>query len=143
MSGRLTHWCGLVLLLATAGCGGQRLVSVSGKVTYHDKPVVYGTVLALCSTGITYNANIEPDGGYRFENIPQGQVQFAVISPEPIEFDASARRAGRGGGPTPAAVPTIDKSKWFAIPDEFGDPRRSNITTAVNEVGTVYNIQLR
>jgi hypothetical protein len=115
---------------------------VSGKVTYRDKLVTYGTVLALCSDGITRNANIEPDGSYRLEHIPIGEVKFAVISPEPPDPDVSARKTGRDG-PAPGSIPTIDKSKWFAIPEELGDPRRANVATDVNAVGIVYNIQLR
>lgn len=142
MALRSTHAGALIGLLAVAGCG-QQLGSVSGKVTFRDRVVVYGTVFALCSDGITRPTNIEPDGSYRFENLPTGQIQFAVISPEPAEVDLSARRAGRGGGPMPGSAPAIDKSKWFAIPEEFGDPRRSNVSFTLNAVGMVYNIQLR
>jgi hypothetical protein len=135
-------WCACAFaFVSNSGCS-QRLGSVSGKVTYRDRPVTYGTVLALCSDGLTRNANIEPDGSYRFENIPTGEVKFAVLSPEPADPDVSARKGGRDG-PASGSIPTIDKSKWFAIPEELGDPRRANAATVVNGVGIVYNIQLR
>jgi hypothetical protein len=130
---------GLVLL---AGCSAAK-GSLTGTVTYQGKPVIYGTVMALCSDGITRSANIDPDGSYRLDNLPPGEVNLAVVSPEPPEAAANERRGGRNAPAKAAPISAVDRSKWFKIPKEYSDPRLSGLTTAVSAGSSTFNLPLR
>lgn len=123
-----------------SGCSGGA-GSLSGTVRYQDKPVIYGTVMAQCSDGITRSANITPDGRYEFPSLPKGPVHLAVVSPEPPDLQAENRRAERSGG-KPAAMPTVDRSKWQALPAKFGDPRTSGQRTKVDSAAVMFDIAL-
>jgi len=112
-------------------------------VTFQGKPVVYGTVIAVCSDGITRNANIEPDGSYRLDNLPAGEVKLAVLSPEPYETSSGPRRGERSGPPKPAPNAALDRSKWFKIPEEYGDPRLSGLATRVTAGDSTFDLSLR
>jgi hypothetical protein len=99
--------------------------------------------MALCSDGITRSANIGPDGSYRLDNLPTGEVKLAVVSPEPPEAAANERRGERNAPAEVAPVPAFDRSKWIKIPKEYGDPRLSGLATAVSAGDSTFNLQLR
>ena len=69
-----------LLALATVGCGTG---DVSGKVTYKDKPVPFGTVLFEASDGTIKQGNIGSDGGYSIRGVTTGTARVAVNSPNP------------------------------------------------------------
>jgi hypothetical protein len=131
-----------LIFLFMAGCSAGS-GSLSGKVTYQEKTVIYGTVMAICSDGITRSANIAADGTYRIDNLPTGAVKLGVVSPEPPDPTVmSGRQSGRGGGAEPPAPQSVDRSKWFRIPDEFGDPRTSGQETQISVGANTFHIRL-
>src|SRR5207302_4939501 len=73
----------LVLLapLVAAGCGG--VGSVTGTVTFQNKPVASGTVVVVGSDMLPYHGNIEDDGTYTVPKVPTGFAKIAVFSPGP------------------------------------------------------------
>jgi hypothetical protein len=129
-------------LLVLAGCSAAK-GSLSGTVTFQGKPIVYGTVIAVCSDGISRSANIEPDGSYRLDNLPTGEVKLAVLSPEPYETPSSPRRGERSVPAKPAPNGAVDRSKWVKIPEEYGDPRLSGLATRVVAGHSTFDLPLR
>jgi hypothetical protein len=128
-------------LLFLAGCSAHK-GSLSGTVTFQGKPIVYGTVIAVCSDGISRSANIEPDGSYRFDSLPTGEVKLAVLSPEPYEPSSSIRRGERSGPAKSAPNGPVDHSKWVKIPEEYADPRISGLATRVTAGHSTSDLQL-
>src|SRR5436305_700153 len=97
--------------LALAGCGGGT-GTLTGKVTFQGKPVVFGTVTAQAADGTRRVGNIEPDGTYTVLAVPAGTMQPAVTCPEPPE-PAAKRPPPRPGSSEPPPPPqAIDRSKW-------------------------------
>jgi hypothetical protein len=134
--------CALALgAVFLAGCSAAK-GSLSGEVTYQGMPVVYGTVTAVGGDGITHSANIEPDGTYRLNNLPAGEVKLAVISPEPPDAAAIERHGERSGGKI-ANPGGLVRAKWLKIPGEYGDPRTSQLTTTVTANHSIFHLQLR
>lgn len=125
----------LMAALALAGCGGGE-TDVSGKVSYKGKPVVYGTVLLLDGTGAPKSGVIQPDGTFRVSGVRPGAVKVAVSSPRPPGAEPPRKQAGgRDDDDKPPpnvtpASPEVIKS-WFALPDKYGDPNKSELTADV------------
>jgi hypothetical protein len=132
------------VLVAAAGCSSR--ATVSGKVTYKGKPVVWGTVTAIASDGVQYAAQINPDGTYSIANVPTGPARFAVSSPNP---DGSARGgpaaakggAGDRGDGAEAGPPNPPPGAWFPIPDQYSDPARSGLTATIGSAPVDLNLE--
>jgi hypothetical protein len=130
----------LAVLAVLAGCGGGP-GTLSGKVLFRNKPVVYGTVMVVGADGITRSGNIEPDGTYTVADVPAGPVKIGVVSPEPPDPKKAARRDDRTHHGS-AALPPIDRSRWFRIPDKYGDLEHSGLTATVRSGATPFDIHL-
>ena len=110
----------LIVLAAAGGCGGP--ATITGKVTYQGRPVVYGSVIFLSADKTARSAVIQPDGSYTVENVPPGAVKIGVISRDPANSRAARRRRqssppgnppdGAGGGRmVPAAARNLKTPK--------------------------------
>src|SRR5262245_28898227 len=139
MSQRLVAVLSLGLSLAAAGCGGGT-GDLAGKVLYKDKPVVYGTVFAVGSDQQLRTAAIDPDGSYRLEKVPAGEVRLAVVSPDPAEVTVVGREGPKG---SKKGVPGVDRGKWFPIPDQYTTIDRSPLTVTVRRGLNEHNIDLK
>src|SRR5579871_6375698 len=82
---RSRSWRWLLAALAATACGCSREASVSGKVTYKDKPVTYGTVIVLGPEHKASSGAIQPDGSYTVEGLVPGEAQFGVVSRDPAK----------------------------------------------------------
>jgi hypothetical protein len=139
----------VALALAACGCNANT-TDVSGKVTFKGKPVVYGTVVIVGSDGTPKSGAIQPDGSYRVADVALGPAKVAVTSPRPPGGE-QARKQGRDSdgdvddkptpAPTPAAPPEVIKN-WFALPEKYGDPSRSELTAAVKR-GEPLDLELK
>jgi hypothetical protein len=131
--------------LAVAGCSGGE-GTLKGKVTYQGKPVIYGSVIAVGPDGLRQSAGLKEDGSYQFEKLRAGSYKLSVQSPEPRDRNSlpPEMRAPPGlpGGP-PANLKPIDKSKWMQLPDLYGDPDTSGITTTVKRGENQYDVELK
>lgn len=144
---RLTGRMGLVvgswLLLTLAGCGGRG--ELAGSVTYQDRKVVSGSVLVVGSDGLPHYSGIEPDGTYRVTDLPVGEVQIAVNSPDPgASAPDAALVAGKyeGEDPPPPAPP-VNRSNWFPLPERYGFPQTSGLIFELRRGPNTHDIRLK
>src|SRR5207237_3769142 len=113
------------LCVAGAACGCGRTATVTGKVTYKDRPVVYGSVILQNEDRTARSAAIQPDGSYTVENVPAGEVKIAVLSRDPTK----GRRGGDKAGDKKHVVkPPAD---WFPLPRHYEDPETSGLQLTV------------
>jgi hypothetical protein len=132
----------LAVGLFVVACGCSSKGTVSGKVNYRGKPVVWGTVTVIASDNVQYAAQITPEGTYSIPNVPTGPAKFAVSSPNP---DGTARGgpaaanggAGDRGSPGEGGPPNPPPGAWFALPEKYSDPLQSGLTGTVGASSTV------
>lgn len=67
-------------VLALVGCG-PATGSISGKVTYKDKPLTGGTVTFLTSDNKVKTAIIKTDGNYTIDKVAVGDAKIGVTPP--------------------------------------------------------------
>jgi hypothetical protein len=90
----------LGVVLLPAGC--QRTGTVSGKVTYNNKPLKGGTVSFITQTGTPKFTGIADDGSYTVTGVPVGPVKITV---DTSAFKTTTGRPQGGGPPAPRSAP--------------------------------------
>jgi hypothetical protein len=90
------------------GYAQSRERGLSGEVSSHGKPVVFGTITAMTADNRAFTAPIKPDGTYEIRGLPPGDVRISVSSPSPVpvvpqavlaaEQEAATRAAADGDG---------------------------------------------
>jgi hypothetical protein len=115
-----------VVALVAVGCQGKG--DVAGKVTYHGKTVVFGSVLFEASDGSLRQGNIGRDGRYSVSGVTTGDAKVAVSSRNPNSADFVTLQ--RDGGKKPPPRPDIPD--WFPIPDKYDAPYKSGLTYTIN-----------
>jgi hypothetical protein len=123
---------GVILVTTASGCGGP--ATVTGKVTYLDRPVTYGSVVFLSADKTARSTAIEPDGTYTVERAPRGTVAIAVISRNP----SKGRKAKSEGGDHAA-----DVKQWLPLPPKFEDPSTSGLGCMVDANRVHHDIELK
>jgi hypothetical protein len=130
-----------IALVGLAGCqSGSDTGTVTGKVTLDGQPVASGivTVLAKCG-GTPVTAIISPDGTYRVEKVPAGEILVGVVS---MSGDAGAvwedlKKRGQGGRPPPPVPRPVN-----LLPKRYADPGSSGLSVTVKGA-TVFDLALR
>lgn len=139
---RRTLYLTTVLFLgAMAGCN-SKVATVTGKVTFQGKPVVFGTVSIIGPDGMTQSGPIQPDGSFSVPGVGVGEGKVAVTSLKPPDGgDGKSKRGGRDAGgqddertikPEAAAPPEVIQN-WFPIPAKYGDHKQSGLTVPVGD----------
>src|SRR5262245_32141293 len=134
-------------LAAVGGCGKGRS-TVSGKVSYKGKSVVWGTVTLIASDNVQYVGDITPEGTYSVPNVPAGPVKVGVSSPKPGGVNRKPRAKGTAEftvdrTASPPDKPMPDPGKWFEIPLALADPTTSGLTGEVKSSSTTINLELK
>lgn len=144
---RLIRLAALPALLVLAGCG-EKTTDVTGKVSYKGKALVYGTVAVLDGSPAPKVGAIQPDGTFRVAGVRPGVHKVAVSSAAPPGSDAARKNVDRREADdertvaaAPPASPEVLKG-WFAIPDKYGDPAKSDLTADV-KVGVPLDLDLK
>ena len=132
--------------LAVAGCGNQT-GSVSGKISYHGKPVVTGSVVLVNEETLApFQDSIRPDGTYHIGNVPYGVYKVAVHSADPGRRPDISRpvpdNLTKKPKETELPSPRTSADKWFAIPERYRDWRLSDLCVTVSQSSTIFGIQL-
>jgi hypothetical protein len=114
-----------LLTLALVGCSrGPVIGQVSGKVTFHKKPVTEGTVTFINPTsGFVAEAKLDKDGSYVIQN-PEGGLavgDYLVMVTPPIYIDSSDPKEP----PSPTEKPAPN------IPDQYRNQGRTPLKAKV------------
>jgi hypothetical protein len=147
---RRTRYLTAVLLIGTlVGCNAK-VSTVTGKVTFQGKPIVFGTVSIIGPDGITRSGPIQPDGSFSVSDVGVGEGQVAVTSLKPPDgTDGKAKRGGRDapdqeeerGAKPEAAAPAEVIKNWFPIPAKYGDHKQSGLTIKVDGKPVTLDLQ--
>jgi hypothetical protein len=131
----------LAAFVGVVGCGAK-VATVSGKVTFQGKAVVFGTVSIIGPDGITKSGSINPDGSFTVSGVGVGEGKVAVTSLKPPDGTGGAKPKGGGRDagdderkpekPDPAAPPEVIKN-WFPIPSKYGDHKQSGLIVPVGD----------
>jgi hypothetical protein len=143
---RVAQFTLFVVILCTVGCGKSR-GTLSGTVKLGDKSVASGSVVVVAEDGIeTTQGTISPDGTYKVENVPFGQVKISVHSPDPgasplakITEQAKKKLESKGW----KAPEQVDNSKWFAIPENYNGAETSGITVKMDQSNKKFDIVMK
>jgi hypothetical protein len=137
---RLVAALGLgALLAAAAGCG-RAPVDVTGGVTYQGRAVEVGSVTLVGDDGRPVTVALE--GGRFAATVPAGPVRVGVSSYDPGVQLAALRR----DGPVPPEVEAeyaARRAKWFPVPPQYGDPRRSGLEFVAGSPGQAVELDLK
>ena len=143
---------GLLPVLLVAGCSGSG--TVSGKVSCRGETLGGGTVLFVAPGQKSVSSPISADGSYTISAIPTGTVKIAVETKTAQPLDEDARSKGMPSLPKDAQLPPgaaenpIYKSlgtkpgKYVWIPDDYGDPEKSNLSLEVTGGNQHHDIEL-
>src|SRR5262249_59053460 len=95
------------ILLAVCACGSET-ATVTGKVTFQDKPVTSGSVVFYGDNGQVDSGLLDAEGKYTIARAPVGVVKVAVLASK------TAGKGSKGGGPPPG--PPAGKGKGTTAP---------------------------
>jgi hypothetical protein len=124
------------MLFVVAGCGaGQG--NLSGTVTYKGKPLALGSVVIAGSDGAVKSGEINSDGAYEVKGITAGSIKITVSCPDPGAMQFHPRKKDS------KAPPPKDRSKWFAIPQDYNDFNKSGLTFKLKRGANSHNIDLK
>jgi hypothetical protein len=129
---------GALAVALVAGCEPS-VGTVTGKVTFGDKPVTEGMVSFISANGQTITTGIGPDGSYRAVQVPVGEVKVLVLPPPPSAEELQSRKVKekeRRTGPPP-----VPKSA-SPIPARYGDSLTSGLSLNVKAGMNPFDIPL-
>jgi len=120
---------GLLCLLFLAGCGGSsgpKMYSVTGKVTYKDKPVPNANVMFAPENGTPALGKTDSSGNFRLatngvSGAVAGKGAWTVTAfedfeaPPPIDFQEAGKLAAAGKLPIVAGKSTIPEKYGVGI----------------------------
>lgn len=113
----------IVLAAATSGCG-QQSGTISGNVSFQDKPISIGTIAFISQDGIVASGTIE-NGIYTVEGVevgPNATVTVTSHVPSPMMHPPTGPVAG---------APTHQPLTYVPIPDRYSDPKQSGLVHEV------------
>ena len=121
-----------VIVLETSGCNNEPIRStVTGTVTYNDKPVTVGTVRFFNrETKIGARCTLDESGKYSFPSpIPVGEYQVCIIDPPP---------------PPPGGMASGQASKpqKLSVPEKYRSFESSGLKFTIEKGPNVYDIKL-
>ena len=137
--GGKAHWLAITLIASVVGCGSA--ATVSGKVTYQGRPVVYGSVILLGADNIARSGSIGPDGSFVVVGVSPGEVKIGVISRDPSKSRGIQRQERKAGSGKKEAEPAETRA-WFPLPRALEDPAGSGIVVTVGSGRVKQDIEL-
>lgn len=126
ISERMTFLSALMLLVTVVGCGGPKLLPVTGVVTLDGEPVAEAGVMFLPieqgpATGGT------TDAAGRFQLTTTNRLG---VAPGGYHVTVTKREV-TGGGMFDVGGPKSQKIKWF-VPEKYSKPETSGLEAAVS-----------
>ena len=130
---------GAVGLLFLAGCGSPTGV-LTGAVRLADQPLTAGQVTVYGPDGQVITVTINPDGTYRVEDVPTGDVRIVVLPPAPS--DPGGNEIVKVWGKEGKAAPVAPKEVKSPIPARYQDPGTSGLATSVKKGENKYDLMM-
>lgn len=137
---------GLLVIVLAFFFSGSKHATVTGKVTYQGRPVIWGSVVLVGADGRCAAGKIEPDGTFRVENASPGSVNVGVISRDPLVQNWATNLKSTRNRPTAklfSTPPPVDRSRWFPIPPQLEEPANSGVTLTLKSGTNEKNIALQ
>lgn len=136
----------LGLALTTLACAGNRPVTLEetgatleGTIKYGTEDVQFAMVMAQTASG-SATGKVGPDGKYKLENVPLGEVAVSVNTDAATgDFQSAAMAAGSYKGPEAKGKAKVDL-KFVKVPAKFFDPKTSNLKTTIQKGVNTYDI---
>jgi hypothetical protein len=123
------------LFAALSGCGSRGVGTLSGNITHEGKPLNAGTIQVIHSNGMSFTAEIQPDGTYRLPDLPEGAVLVGVSNPHPLAryqeltgFAKTEEQRAAIRKPTPEEL-----RAWIGIPAGYANPDTSGLTAEIKK----------
>jgi hypothetical protein len=132
----------LLLMVIMTGCGQS--TTAAGTVTYHGRPVTYGSVIFVGADKVAHAGVIATDGAYTVEGLLPGSYSIAVVSRDPSRGRSILRghkpeSSGRAG-PTGK---TVSNNGWFPLPANLESSATSGLTAMLSAGRVKYDIELK
>jgi hypothetical protein len=134
-----SYFAALAFSALLSGCGAPT-GNVSGMVTYDDRPVTSGTVMAVGKDGVPRYGDIAATGDYKIEGLPRGKIIWAVTSPDP-NATIVPRPLPDQASVAAAATPK-PHGAWFPIPDRYAITSLSDLRYELESNSQQYDIKL-
>jgi hypothetical protein len=131
------------LLVAAASVGvlgcGKKTATITGTVTYNNKPVTSGEVIFLSQDGhASAHAPIHADGSFTVTNAPVGPVQVAVDNPPPTKVQVTSKN----GNDPEVREARQQAAHYVATPLKYRDPKQSGLHFDARPGSNEYDITL-
>lgn len=130
-------------ILFLSGCGGEKppeTASVTGTVTYNNKPVEGANVSFLVEGAPIAVGTTDAEGKYSIPNVPVGSAKVSVSKyanqPSPAAPSGQLTPEDMIKMSNPQKKPTPPKSE---IPEKYADPATSQLTAEVSKDETANN----
>ena len=131
-----------LVLVLTAGCGAPK-GSISGKVTYLDKPLKRGTVMFIQEQGAPFQAKIQ-NGEYHIDKVPVGPVKITVNPPTGTGEEAGLWEKQPMSPKNPMAMEKALRPKEeIQLPPKYTDPKLTELTYTVTKGPQEHDIHLK
>lgn len=129
----------LVLTALVLGCSSSPpKSSVTGKVTLNGKPVTAGQISFIPPDGHSYQAEIQPDGSYRVDEVFPGECVVLIYPPPVNEPEKHMRIKELQGKEEPKAP-----AKAPAFPPKYSELTQTDLRFTVNPGENSYNPELK
>jgi hypothetical protein len=131
-----------LVLVLMAGCGAPK-GSISGKVTYRDKPFKRGSVMFILEHGAPIQAKIE-NGEYHVDKVPVGPVKITVNPPSGTGEEAGLLDRQPMSPKNPMAMEKALRPKEnIVLPPKYSDPKQTELTYTVTQGPQEHNIDMK
>jgi hypothetical protein len=135
---------GVLLIVVAAFTFGRSKATVTGRVVYRGKPVIWGSVILVAPDGTATAGRIEPDGTYKVDGAAPGAVNVAVISKDPLlqHYATQIKIQRERVSMKKWEAPPVDRKKWFQLPKQYEDANTSGLSLTLTRGTNQFDIEL-
>lgn len=132
--------------LTALACASNRPIALEetgatleGTINYGTEDVRFAMVIAQTANG-SATGKVGPDGRYKLQNVPLGEVAVGVNTDAATgDFQSASMAAGSYTGPDAKGKAKVDL-KFTKVPAKFFDPKTSTLKTTVQKGTNTYDI---
>ena len=113
--------------------------TLEGTIKYGTEDVQFAMIIAQTATG-SATGKVGPDGKYKLQNVPLGEVTIGVNTDAATgDFTSASLAAGSYKGPESKGVAKVD-IRFTKVPAKFFDPTTSGLKTTIKKGVNTYDI---